>query len=485
MVSNESEPRPPRSPASHEVPRSAASVGSDRNQFRTSIPGPTGNWKWSPSAYSSVRLGTRKPREAPTQTNAASPIRYPALARGEKSPSSRPAKRSARIRHWSRRRPAASCSRSRTSASPYTKGAGVRGLRVRELEPRRPVPGSRLRIAVGLGAQVEGEPDVAPPAEAGAVVRLHPQRFERRVVPARPDPHVLSDVDPVAVAEDREVEPLGFRRAGGEARPQRLEAGIPIHQRSRQIVRVRGFRRPVVEPLPGDLPAGREAGIPPQLHQSVPEFVLGVRDGVPIPVADRRAGAAETEVDQRVERVARRKPREGLDEVPPVRLVADPVAAAELLAGLQQVAGAPGGQGHHPAQRPAAEDGRVGPPQHLDPLEEVRVGEEPAAVRGVEILPSPVLWRTTTCWSAKPRMFGDSVIRRAFPWIEIPGTPSKRSAKVRAASAASSSSVRTAMAAGAVRSGDSAREAVTTTVSERTGSSGCSSSSGDSSSPLR
>ena len=43
---------------------------------------------------------------------------------------------------------------------------------------------------------------------------------------------------------------------------------------------------------------------------------------------------------------------------------------------------------------------------------------------------------------------------------------------MRAASAASSSSVRTAMAAGAVRSGDSAREAVTTTVSERTGSSG-------------
>ena len=53
---------------------------------------------------------------------------------------------------------------------------------------------------------------------------------------------------------------------------------------------------------------------------------------------------------------------------------------------------------------------------------------------------------------------------------------------MRAASEASSSSVRTAMAAGAVRSGDSARDAVTTTVSDRTGSFVPGSSSGHSSS---
>ena len=78
--------------------------------------------------------------------------------------------------------------------------------------------------------------------------------------------------------------------------------------------------------------------------------------------------------------------------------------------------------------------------------------------------------RTTTCWSAKPRMFGASVIRRAFPWIEMPGMPSKRSAKVRAASEASSSAERTVIAAGAVSSGVSARDAVTTTVSANAGS---------------
>ena len=205
------------------------------------------------------------------------------------------------------------------------------------------------------------------------------------------DPHVFTDFHFVAVAEDGQIDPFGLAGAGGEAGSQRFEAGVPVHQGPGEIVRVRGFRRQVVEALEGDFPARHGVRGPAELHQGVPEFVLGVRNRIAVPVADGRAGSPEAEVGEAVEGLARRESGKGLDEVTAVRLVADPVTAAELFPGLQQVARAPGGERHDPSQCSAAEDRRVGSAQDFDALEEVRIGEESPPVRAVEVLPSPVL----------------------------------------------------------------------------------------------